>query len=103
MGSIMPAGRGRRANKPTQAGPRNQDHIDAQDDLRNAPAGAADYQTDLSAARDRNAALGDSTGNARRASGASGRNVDESTVAGARQAQDESRGNRETRDLKKRF
>jgi hypothetical protein len=98
----MPTGRRGRGEKPTQAGPRKQQHVDAQKDLRNDPT-AADYQTDLSAARNRNDALGDGTGNAGRASRASGRKIDENAVADTRRAQRQSRGNNDARDPKKRF
>jgi hypothetical protein len=99
----MPTGRNRSEEKPTQAGPRNQRDIDALDELRNDTSNLANYQTDLTSAQDANAALGDSTGNARRSSEAAGANVDDNAVTEAREAQRENRGDRQAREQKERF
>jgi hypothetical protein len=92
MDAMMAKRRQQNEGRPTQAGPREQRHIDAQDDARNDPTNAADYQTDLGAAGNVNAAVGDSTGNARRSSEASGQPVEDNALADLRQAQQRSRG-----------
>jgi hypothetical protein len=80
------------ADKPTQAGPRDQRAIDAQEALRNDTLGASDHEIGLDSARDRNAALGESTGNARRTADAAGGDVDEHTADDAQRALRNSRG-----------
>lgn len=98
----MPTGRRGNEGKPTQVGPRGED-IEAQEALANDVANSADYQTDLSSARDTNAALGDSTGNARESAEASGLEVDENAIADTQRAFTQNRGNRQPRDPKQRF
>src|SRR5438874_3078452 len=99
----MPTGRRPDDDKPTQAGPRKQQHIDAQDDLGNAPPSPDDYLTDLSSDRNRNAALGDSTGNARESAEAAGFDVDENATEDVQRAERKNRGSRQSRDPKRRF
>ena len=69
--------------------------IDAQERLRNDRSELADYETGLDAAADRNAALGESTGNARRAAEAAGAAGDEKTAGDAEDAIRRNRGGRE--------
>ena len=99
----MPTGRDRNEDKPTQAGPSRQRDIDALDELRNDTSNLANYQTDLTSAQDANAALGDSTGNARRSSEAAGGSVDDDAVGEAREAQQQNRGDRQARKQNERF
>ena len=99
----MPTGRDRNEDKPTQAGPSNQRDIDAMEELRNDSSNLASYQTDLTSAQDTNAALGDSTGNARRSSEAAGGSVGDNAVGEARDAQRQQRGDRQAREPKERF
>jgi hypothetical protein len=99
----MPTGRRPNDDKPTQAGPRKQEHIDAQDDLGNEPPTPDDYFTDFSSDLNRNAALGDSTGNARESAEAAGLDVDDNAIDDVQRAQRMNRGNRQPRDPNRRF
>lgn len=88
----------RERNRPTQQGPRDQAHLDAQSELHNDPSNAAPYQMgSLDAAADGDLATGEQTGTARRAERASGQQGDPETAADAERALLEARGNREER------
>lgn len=82
---------------------RTQRHVDAHEALANDVANTANYQTDLSSASDRNAALGDSTGNARESADAAGLDVGENAIDDTQAAFERSRGDRRERDPNQRF
>lgn len=90
-------------NHPTQKGPRDQAHLDAQSQLRNDSFTTAPHQTgDLDAAADRDRAAGERTGSARRAEEASGEGGGPRTADDAERVLRDTSGDREERSQGKR-
>jgi hypothetical protein len=98
----MPTDRRGKRGEPAREGPRDEQHVEALENLANDPGNVADYQSGPSSSPDASA-LGDSTGNARASAEVSGFRADENALADTGKAYSRNRGNRQRRDPKRRF